>query len=159
VKTIGLYRDALLRVAFRITGEIESSRDAVQDVFAQFLEKSEDFSGTSSLKTYLYRMVINRCIDMRRKRVRFGKILNAFSMLYPKGFDPAEARDTQDFVRFLLDRLPDVYRVPLVLAEIDGMSYEEIAVTIGITASAVRTRIFRGREKLRKEGEKHTWLI
>jgi RNA polymerase sigma-70 factor (ECF subfamily) len=59
--------------------------------------------------------------------------------------------DRKELVRKLLCKVPDEFRIPLVLAEVDGMSYAEIAETLHISLNTVRTRIFRAREKFRKE--------
>jgi RNA polymerase sigma-70 factor (ECF subfamily) len=124
----------------------------VQDTYVTALEKTDAFLGLSSQKTYLYRIVINKSLDARRRRVRFRDILDAMSRELPWVRQSAtEDPDAKELVQTLLNKIPDKFRIPLVLSEIDGMSYEEIADTLQVSQNTVRTRIFRCREKLRKE--------
>ena len=142
-------RDTLAGVAWRIIGDREQARDAVQDVFVAYLTAPEKFSGTSTLKTYLYRMVINRCIDLQRRSRRFRAITDLLSCEH---FVAAEDRFmVKDQIRHLLSSIKPLYRVPFVLAEGDGMPYEEIALVLDIPVNTVRSRIFRCREQLRRK--------
>jgi RNA polymerase sigma-70 factor (ECF subfamily) len=148
---IGRYHQALLNVACRVTNDAELSRDIVQDAYVAVLESAEKFKGASSLKTYLYRIVINRCIDARRRRTRWLSFLDAWrSEPARPHVEPGDRMDHQKIVRQLFDGIPDAFRIPLVLAEVDGMKYDEIALTLGVSMNTVRTRIFRCREKLRQ---------
>jgi RNA polymerase sigma-70 factor, ECF subfamily len=67
--------------------------------------------------------------------------------------------DKKEIVRKLLSTIPEKFRIPLVLVEIDGMSYTEIAETLHISLNTTRTRIFRAREKLRKELIDMGWML
>lgn len=155
------YRQALVAVAFRITGDIEMSRDIVQDVFASLLAAPNDsFRGRSSLKTYLYRIVINRGIDARRRRVRWFGVLERMSReetLWREATPDANSPENR-LLRASLAKMPDKFRIPFLLAESDGMSYNEIADIMKCGINTVRTRIFRCREKLRQEFEKAGYL-
>jgi RNA polymerase sigma-70 factor, ECF subfamily len=153
------HQQALVNVAYRITNDIESARDMVQDTYATILENEGAFNGSSSLKTYLYRIVINKSIDFRRKRERRWTVLDAFGREQAlTARRPEQDADTRDLVRKLLGEIPDKYRIPLLLAEVDGMSYEEIAETLRISTNAARTRVFRCREKMRKVLGQSGWL-
>jgi RNA polymerase sigma-70 factor, ECF subfamily len=150
-------RQSLINVAAHIMNDSEAARDIVQDTYVTVLEKGNAFNGCSSLKTYLYRIVINKSIDARR-RERRREVFGVFGReRAAQGCDPERDADNRDLVSKLLAEIPDTYRIPLVLAEVDGMSYEEIAETLRISMSAVRTRVFRCREKLRKVLEKNGW--
>ena len=151
-------KQALINVAARIMNDSEGARDIVQDTYVAVLEKENAFNGCSSLKTYLYGIVINKSIDARRRRERRREVHGVFGReRAAQGHDPESDADNRDLVRRLLAEIPDKYRIPLVLAEVDGMSYEEIAETLRISMSAVRTRVFRCREKLRSVLEKNGW--
>ena len=157
---IAAYRQALVGVAYRILNDPEAARDIVQDTYVTVLEHEGAFSGRSSLKTYLYRIVINKSIDARRRTARRWEVVGALAR-ERTGAEPSPEHDAdnRDFVRKLLAEVPDKYRIPLVLAEVDGMSYEEIAETLRISANTVRTRVFRCREKLRKVLDKNGWPL
>ncbi len=143
------YRDALIGVAYRITGDRNLSQDIVQDIFLTMLESPGKYSGASGLKTYLYRITINRCIDIGRRQSRFGRILevlNREQYAYPQ-----DTYELKDLVRRLLINIDPQFRIPFILAEVEGMSYEEIAEIRNIPLNTVRSRIFRCREKLRRK--------
>ena len=142
-------REALVAVAWRITGDRELGLDTVQDVFLAYLRAPEKFIGSASLKTYLYRMVINRCIDARRRSDRF-RLIRAM-LERERRTDGDAAYDVKDTVRYLLAGIKPLYRVPFILAEGDGMSYDEIAGILEVSVNTVRSRIFRCREQLRKK--------
>jgi RNA polymerase sigma-70 factor, ECF subfamily len=130
----------------------ESAKDIVQDVYVSFLQAKNGFSGTSSLKTYLYRAVINKSIDTRRRQQRFRGFLDCMGReAQPAVPDAAGEMENKELVRRLLAAVPELYRIPFCLAEVDGMSYQEISDVLGISLSTVRIRIFRCREKMRNE--------
>jgi RNA polymerase sigma-70 factor, ECF subfamily len=146
------YHGSLIGIAFRITGDMESAKDVVQDTYVAALKPDNAFSGFSSLKTYLYRIVINKSIDVKRHWKRRLSMLDGI-LAEPSGTESTllDEIDRKELVRKLLCKVPDEFRIPLVLAEVDGMSYAEIAETLHISLNTVRTRIFRAREKFRKE--------
>jgi RNA polymerase sigma-70 factor (ECF subfamily) len=151
---IARYQAALVGVAYRITNDVECAKDIVQDTYVAALERTDGFLGLSSLKTYLYRIVINKSIDARRRRGRWQGLLDARSVeIYHAFHNNAEDVNTDaiEFVRTALDKIPETFRIPLVLAEVEGLSYEEIADALQVSLNTVRTRIYRCREKLRKE--------
>jgi RNA polymerase sigma-70 factor (ECF subfamily) len=146
-----------LGVAFRITNDVECAEDIVQDACVAALEKTSEFRALSSLKTYLYRIVINKSIDARRRRILWWNLLETrrdeLSDTLHGGRESANA-DMLESVRIAIDRIPNRFTIPFLLAEVDGMSYEEIADVLQVTLNTVRTRIFRCREKLRKQLKK-----
>jgi RNA polymerase sigma factor (sigma-70 family) len=146
------YHGSLISIAYRITGDMESAKDVVQDTYVAALEPGNGFCGFSSLKTYLYRITINKSIDVKRQWKRRLSLLSGY-LAEPSGTEPAlvDEIDRKEVVRRILQKVPDEFRIPLTLAEADGMSYAEIAETLHISLNTVRTRIFRAREKLRKE--------
>ncbi len=156
VKEIYSYRQDLVNVAYRILYDIEAARDIVQDSYIAAIEWTGTFSGKSSPKTWLYRIVINKSIDARRRsQRRLGLLERYFREEVSYGHrNPADSADDRDLLRRMLDKMPDAQRIPLLLCDVDGLSYEEIADTLQISLNTVRTRIFRCREKLRKEFQK-----
>jgi RNA polymerase sigma-70 factor (ECF subfamily) len=147
------YQQALEHIAYRITGDRESARDAVQDVYVQLLTTEFAFAQKSSFKTYLYRIVINKCIDRKRQYARRSLLLKKHQD-EPSGEPATNDFDVHVFVRNILGKMPDHFRIPMILAEVDGMSYDEIAHIQKTSSGTIRTRIFRCREKLRKELQK-----
>ena len=148
-RDINAMRESLTGVAWRIIGDREQAADIVQDVLCDHFTKPEKFTGASSLKTYLYRMTINRSIDCRRRKNRFALIME----LLGRERRPAVENvfEMKDMIRHMLCDIASEYKVPFVLAEGDGMSYREIAAILDVSVNTVRSRIFRCREKLRKK--------
>jgi RNA polymerase sigma-70 factor (ECF subfamily) len=139
----------LIRVAWRIVGERELAEDVVQEVFLAHLSGEHEFRGTSELKTYLYRIVINRCIDTQRRRNRYRTALETISREHA-GY-PRDQLEIKDLVRRLLAGIKPAFRVPFVLAGADGLTYEEIAEVLQLPVNTIRTRIYRCRELLKRK--------
>jgi RNA polymerase sigma-70 factor (ECF subfamily) len=150
------YEPDLIRAAYRITADMASAQDIVQETYLDFLQSDSAFKGLSALKTYFYRVVINKSIDVKRRRGRWLKIRDTLTRddLFPGTITDDEDAGKKDLVRVMLGKVPDSFRIPLFLADIDGLSYEEIADSLGISLNTVRSRIFRCREKLRKAFKK-----
>jgi RNA polymerase sigma-70 factor (ECF subfamily) len=147
-------RAKLINVAFYITYDKDAAEDIIQDIFLSLCSSGEQFKGLSSPKTYVYRIVVNRSIDYLRKTKRSQSLLqNIFINQQSQSFyrDPLEIKDLAAKV-FM--KIPDKFRIPLVLAEIKEMSYEEIAEALSLPVNTIKTRIFRCREKLRIAYEK-----
>ncbi len=145
------HRESLRRIAYRMIGDKDLAEDVVQDVYVAVWESGLGYNGASSLKTFLYRVVINKCIDVKRRRSRFSRILEILSR-ERHGY-PQDTYEVKDLARRILSSIGPEYRTPLILAEVDGMSYGEIAEMLHLTPGTVRSRIFRCREKLRKQLE------
>jgi RNA polymerase sigma-70 factor (ECF subfamily) len=150
------HRENLVGVAYRMMGDRDLAQDIVQDVFLSIIESPAGFRGASSLKTYLYRIVINRCIDCKRRQNRFGRISEI--LIREHRTYPQDTYEIKDSVRKLLAGVPPEFRIPFILSEVDGMSYEEIAEVQNVPLNTIRTRIFRCREKMRKKLSTMGWL-
>jgi RNA polymerase sigma-70 factor, ECF subfamily len=133
-----------------------AAQDIVQETYLDFLQSGGAFKGLSALKTYFYRVVINKSIDVKRRQGRWLKIRDTLTGddFFPGNMTADEDAEKKELVRAMLGKVPDSFRIPLLLADIDGLSYEEIAETLEISLNTVRSRIFRCREKLRKAFKK-----
>jgi RNA polymerase sigma-70 factor (ECF subfamily) len=125
----------------------------VQDTYVTALEKAGEFNALSSLKTYLYRIVINKSIDARRRKARWQGLFDTNMELAHSLQSDTESADNGvlEDIQAAINKIPVIFRIPFLLSEVDGMSYEEIADILRLSLNTVRTRIFRCREKLRKE--------
>jgi RNA polymerase sigma-70 factor (ECF subfamily) len=151
-------------VARRILGNEEDAREAVQDAFVSAFRAREQFQGQSKLSTWLHRIVVNAAIQKLRTRRRRAEdaIDDLLPRFLPNGNHierfvawtepPDEAvsrRETAEFVRQAIDRLPESYRSVLLLRDIEGLSTEESASVLETTANAVKIRLHRARMALR----------
>jgi RNA polymerase sigma-70 factor (ECF subfamily) len=152
------YRTVAFRVAYRLLGREADALDAVQDGFVKALTNLERFRGHSSFKTWLLRIVSNAALDVGRQRKRESRLPQAPAGDHPDRFGPADlpAPDTElaraDLRRRIdsaLVRLPESQRQTFVLHVDGGLSYREVAETLGISIGTVMSRLFYARQKLK----------
>jgi len=153
----------MLATARRLLNDEDAARDAVQDAFLSAFRAIATFSGTAKLSTWLHRIVVNAALMKIRSRRR--KSEESIDDLLPRfdehgewvsgmatGDTPGdlfERRETRQMVRGCIDRLPDSYRVVLLLRDIEDLDTEEVADLLGITPNAVKIRLHRARQALR----------
>jgi RNA polymerase sigma-70 factor (ECF subfamily) len=144
------YQLPLIRLAYRVVGDMEMSADIVQDTFYTLYNSINRFNGKSDLFTYLYRIVTNKSITVVRKQKRRTKIHQRIKQDIRDGTKIEKAdMEIKLLLNQALQSIPAKLKVPLLLAEIDQLSYKEIANILTIPLNTVRTRIFRAREKLK----------
>jgi RNA polymerase sigma-70 factor (ECF subfamily) len=153
------YRGAAYRVAYRLLGNEPDALDAVQEGFVKALTHLHGFQGRSSFKTWLLRVVSNAALDLGRQRGR-REVLSleaaeAGDSSPPQlitADDAARGLERSD-LRHLLDQalatLSEVQRQTFVLHADAGLSYREVAETLGISIGTVMSRLFYARQKLR----------
>jgi RNA polymerase sigma-70 factor (ECF subfamily) len=158
------YSMPLLRVARRILRSEEDSRDAVQDAFVSAYKSIARFGSNARLSTWLHRIVVNASLmrlrtqrrhpeeDIETYLPRFAEDGHQVEPSTPWG-EPADAlaerEEVRGIVREAIDRLPETYRIVLLLRDIEEMTTEETAEALGITPNAVKIRLHRGRQALR----------
>ncbi|GAA3722549.1 RNA polymerase sigma factor SigE [Spinactinospora alkalitolerans] len=142
------------RLAYRLTGNQHDAEDLTQEVFIRVFRSLANYT-PGTFEGWLHRITTNLFLDMarRRARIRFeGLADTADERLQGREPSPAQAYDDRHFdadVQAALDALPPEFRAPVVLCDIEGLSYEEIAATLGVKLGTVRSRIHRGRAQLR----------
>lgn len=154
------YQKNVYNLALRMTGNPEDALDMAQEAFIRAYNSLSSFRGDSKFSVWLYRIVSNVCLDFLRARK--GRTAVSLSQTGPDGEDAAleipderalpeaelERALTRDAVRRGLQALPDDQREILLLREIQGLSYEEIAAALSLEGGTVKSRIFRARKKL-----------
>lgn len=155
------HQDRMFNLAYQITHNREDALDIAQEAFAKAFASLQHFKGEASFATWLHRIVVNLAIDCLRRKQRGGGTSYDDTRGDPEGQkavlfapdDPAGALEAKQ-VRALLARgigeLPPAQRAVLVLREIEGMTYEEIARTVGCTLGTVMSRLFYARRRLRR---------
>lgn len=159
------YRDMVFSLVFRLTGNRDDALEITQEIFVTVYRKLATFRGESTVKTWLYRICLNRVSNHLRwwkTRRRNGTIslqsLGDFEMLrlnlcsQPGRPTPEQACMGAEFEENLqrcLGQLAVKYRMVLVLRDIQGLSYEEIAEGLRLSVGTVKSRLARAREKLR----------
>jgi RNA polymerase sigma-70 factor (ECF subfamily) len=133
-------------LAYRMLGRPEDAADATQEVFLTCLRKLSGFRGTSAFTTWLHRVAVNQCYEMLRKRVRERPEEEPPEPV--PGPDLAEAAATAVDVHRALQKVPEEFRAVLVLHDVQGVPYQEIAETLGAPLGTVKSRLHRGRVAL-----------
>jgi len=145
---MALYKDAVYRIIYSFSGMASEIDDIAQDVFIAVFRKIHKFRLDSSLSTWLYRVTINKCKDYLRKRRTATVELND-SIISPRPDIPErllnEARG-----KALLATLSAKFRSVVILREIEGMSYDDIARTLKIPLGRVKLMLFRARKQMKE---------
>ena len=152
----------VFQLGLHLLGDVEDARDLSQDVFLQVFRTIDRFRGQSALRTWIYRIIVNQSRNRQRwwrRRHRADQVsLDAHleqhgdSAMADVSAGPDRVlgqKDTASRVWQALDALPFDQRTAVVLREIDGLSYEEIAFSLGVAVGTVKSRLTRGREALR----------
>jgi RNA polymerase sigma-70 factor (ECF subfamily) len=152
--TLVLRWDRKIRGAiYRILGSEDEARDLCQETFLKAYRGLAGFRGEARFSSWLYQIAVNLCRDrMRRRR---GRVLVSLEDV-PEAGDPAESaqalaerRDLARAVSAAVAALPEEQREVIVLKEYQGLTFTEIAQTLGLPPSTVKTRLYRGLELLR----------
>jgi RNA polymerase sigma-70 factor (ECF subfamily) len=149
------YRNQVFAVAFRFVHGREDAWDVSQEVFVKAYRALKTFRGEASFKTWLLRITANQCKDYLKKRrlatVAFDEAYGveqvASGGLAP--FEEAQAAELRDALNEALQRLPLKHRTAFILREYEGLSYEEMAQSMGCSLGTVMSRLHHARKKMR----------
>jgi RNA polymerase sigma-70 factor (ECF subfamily) len=155
---VARYQDRLFNVAYRVLDNTEDAADVVQEVFVNAYQSLRAFKGDSELFTWLYRIAFNTAISFKRRRRRVMRIDGTSD---DGGLDPedrsldtapeAQLERTEDerVLAEAMAKLSPEHRTVLVLKDIDGLKYEDIAEVMGVPIGTVRSRLHRARLELK----------
>jgi RNA polymerase sigma factor (sigma-70 family) len=154
------YQHQVYNLAYRILSDPASAADATQEAFISAFQNLARFRG-GSFRSYLLRIVSNRCYDELRRRKRrpatsfedFGEMDEEANPTLINGHErPEEYAERQEMARVIqagIETLPPDQRVTLVLSDVHGLSYQEIAEVTNVSLGTVKSRLARARGKLR----------
>lgn len=155
----------MLSVCRRILRSDEEAKDAVQEAFVSAFRGISKFEGSCQLGTWLHRIAVNASLMRLRSKKRrpeesIDDLLPAFkedghARVEPRDFSPSalqmvETRETAEFVRGCIDRLPEMYRVVLLLRDIEELDTSEAAEVLGVSEGVIKVRLHRARHALRR---------
>lgn len=155
------HQDRLFGTLVHLLGSVHEAHDVAQDAFVLAFQKLKTFRGDSAFYSWLFRIAYNAAISNRRKHRLRGVSIEAARE--QRGVEPTDDRDSADpsyalqseerrtQVREALDELAEEFRLVIVLKEMEGFSYEEIAAIVGCPIGTVRSRIHRARGELREK--------
>jgi RNA polymerase sigma-70 factor (ECF subfamily) len=144
------YQDRLFPTVLRLTGHEEDAYDLLQDAFLRAYQKLGHFQGHSSFYTWIYRIAVNLALSGRRKRRPVAERIEPADD--PRHSDPSlplERAERDARIQVALNALAADHRAVVVLKDLDGLRYEEIATILGIPVGTVRSRLHRARGELR----------
>ena len=161
-----VYQNPVFNLISRILGNPAEAADVLQDVFIKVFKGIRQFRGDSSLKTWIYRIAVHEASNHRRGWLRhhWHEPMSVDERGAEVVLSAAEARagsetpfrlleqaERQELLRRALSSLAQPYRTVLVLREIEGLAYDEIAQVTGMAEGTVKSRLLRGRELLRRK--------
>ena len=166
------YQDRVYNTCWRVCGHAEDARDLTQEAFLKAFEAIERFRGKSAFYTWIFRIAVNLSISHKRKRRRMGPSLDdplageaapeatlAMVVGNDRAPDPvaeSASKETHAQVALALTLLEPAQRAVIVLRDVEGLDYQEIADILELPVGTVKSRIYRGRmalcERLRRRG-------
>jgi len=161
------YNTPVYSLVYRIVGDAADAADVTQEVFLKAFKGIRGFRAGSSLKTWLYRIAIREALNQRRWWSRHLRRLTSLDAPAdpaeengPPAFEPESgeaspfeqlaAHEVQAVVQSALAQVPQVFRSAVILRDLEGLSYEEVAEVLEVNVGTVKSRIVRGRRALRE---------
>ena len=146
------------RVCWHYTGNREAAEDCGQEAMIRIWRNLGNYRGECALESWVYRIAANCCMDWLRKKKRDKSV--SMEPLREQGFDPADpspgteeqavAKDERQRLREAIVRLPDDQREALILTQLEKVSYEEAARTLGVSEGTVKSRVNRAKARLKE---------
>ncbi len=171
---ISPYQKKVLNLAYRMLGNVSDAEDAAQEIFIKVFRSLYSFNEQSAFSTWLYKVATNVCLDILRKRKRQngGALIsiNRYSSQddeyelpiedgAPSPYEEAQKKEAMRALKSALDLLSEEQRAVIVMRDINGLSYEEIADVMECSLGTIKSRINRSRLALRKLLEKDKELF
>ena len=139
------------RLAFRLTGDADLARESTQDVFVKAFRQLANFRGESALATWLHRITVTVSANAMRKVKRMRERETDLDLQQPIGEHHGGTVDPvlRDRLHRAIDDLPEIYRVTLIMHDIEGYTHVEIAESLGVAEGTCKSRLSIARSKLR----------
>jgi RNA polymerase sigma-70 factor (ECF subfamily) len=147
------HKDKVYSIALRFTGDQALAMDIAQDTFLKLFSTLQDFRGESALSTWIYRLVVNACLDHKRRSWRVAPLADELiAVLRAPGdcLDSLLHSEMRGRVRAEVEKLAPDMRMTVVLRYTEGLSYEEIAEVMGCSAGTVASRLNRAHKALER---------
>ena len=145
------YERQIYRLCYRFTSNTDDARDLAQEVFIKAFEHLSDFRKESSLKTWLYRIATNHCINhVKSHNQQFVEVTDTVRQISPTAQSDLEEKEQREHFRRMVKKLPPKQRAILELRIHEQLSYEEIATMSNRSVSTIKASVFFALEKLRK---------
>ncbi|MDI3312335.1 MAG: sigma-70 family RNA polymerase sigma factor, partial [Thermoanaerobacterium sp.] len=147
---IASYQNYIYNVIYRIVGSKEDALDLTQETFIKAFVNIKKFRGKSEFKTWLYRIAVNTSLDFMRKRKGVEEQLDDISD-FKTPEDIFDDKMTREIIMSELNKLKDDYKIAIILRDIEGLTYSEIAEITNSNIGTVKSRISRARYALKEK--------
>ena len=147
------YKNKVYSIALRFAGDEASAMDIAQDTFLKLFSSIHDFRGDSAFETWVYRMVVNSCLDRQRKLSRFVPLADEFLATLRASGDALAAMLRAEMagrIRAAVDKLSPELRIVVVLRYTEGLAYDQIAEVLGCSPGTVASRLNRAHKALER---------
>ena len=161
------HESRIYAIALRMMGNREDAQDCAQEAMVRIYRAMGSFKGQSALATWIYRITMNTCLDELRRRK--ARKVTSLDSLVDNGWSPTDTGDTpeehglrvekQNALNQAIQSLPDDMSAEIILRDVKGYSYDEIASILDANVGTIKSRISRGREKLREILSKQSELF
>jgi len=161
---VGNHRKKVIKTAFYFTQNMEDAEELAQDIFMETIESIKHFRKSSSLSTWIYRITVNKSLNLVRKNKRkkiFSSLEDLFSKKSEAGaqdlLEPShsaikfEENERRALLNQSIRSLPENQKITFILSKYDGLSYKEIAEVMNISISSVESLLHRARLNLQKK--------
>lgn len=152
------YRNRVVGIAARMLADRAEAEDLAQDVFVKVYHSLRDFNGDALFSTWLYRIAVNHCFNRKRKRKREREVIELADEVAPGDSTHAAAPHTlfeRKQLTLQLERaireIREEWRIVLILRDVEGLSYEEIAACLKVELGTVRSRLHRARAEVQEK--------
>ncbi|HEX5701972.1 MAG TPA: sigma-70 family RNA polymerase sigma factor [Pyrinomonadaceae bacterium] len=171
---VGRYRNQITSYIYRMVNDYDTAVDLAQETFIRVYRAAGRYQTTHAFSTYIYRIATNVAISELRKRKRRRLVSLTGLLTSPDGeelmdFQPVDEQPLQDIalidaekravIKRAISTLPDRYRAPLVLRDVEGKSYDEIAAILQTSEGTVKSRINRARNFLRDKMRNYVQVV
>jgi RNA polymerase sigma-70 factor (ECF subfamily) len=156
------YQDRIYNLCRHMLGNTHEAEDAAQDTFLKAYQKLKDFKPEAALYTWLYRIAVNTCLDYNKRpffeslfrKAESDEFVDEPASDWPSPEKLYESKQIGLALNTSIKKLPIKLRTAIILKEIEGLSYEEIADILEISIGTVKSRISRARDELKKSLQK-----
>src|SRR5436309_2818370 len=171
---VSRYRNRITSYIYRMTNDYDGAIDLAQETFLRVYRAAGRYQTTHAFSTYIYRIATNLAISELRKRKR-RRLVSLTGLMYShdgeeaQDFNPPDENPLQDVslveaerrrvVKKAIGTLPERYRAPLVLRDVEGKSYDEIAAILRKSEGTVKSRIYRARNLLRDKMRNYIQVV
>jgi len=159
---ISRYQNKVYSTAYSYTRDHEEAKDLTQEIFIKLYNNLGSFKNKAQFSTYLFRIAVNKCIDWtRKKRAKTISILSCqneeeadiYDFIADYQSNPEEIflrHENSDIIRTEIDKLPEIYKTVMIMFYFQDFSPQEIADILKIPRKTIDTRLFRGRNLIKK---------